>query len=856
QAITLSFRQNKMINAKRHIYSITLVFFFGALCFGQTEQNSLALKIILKNIEQQHHVRFNYNDDEVFGHSILPPPASMPLKAKLVYIQNRTLLGFTQIKKYIVVYKPPVPVKAPLCGFVTDELGMPLDNAIVQYDGRKLATGSDGYFELPPNTPSPIYVAHNGYVQVLVAPENPDGDCQKIILQLESLPIDEIVTERYLATGISKKADGSFDIKPKKFGILPGLIEPDVLQAMQQLPGINSVDETVSNINVRGGTHDQNLFMWNGIRLFQTGHFFGLISALNPNLAHDIRISKNGTSAYYGESVSSAVDISSRLPEIGATNGSIASNMIGVDAYAKVKASEKANFEVTARRSFTDVLDFPTYSNYSKRIFQNTVVTALDDSNDVNYKSDKEFYFYDFTLGYHQKIGKRHDLYTDVIGINNNLDFTQGTITATDVVTEQSSLKQHTYGATAAWRTRWNEGHSSEVGLYGSYYGVDGRNSSIEYNQVTEQQNTIQDAGFRVTDHYDIDTRFTVHTGYQYNEIGIKNTDRVNEPQYSRQIKDVLRTHALFAEAEYHPQESKLFARAGLRGNYIEQFAKIYAEPRLQVTYAFAPGFKLEVLGEQKSQSLSQVVELQGDFLGIEKRRWILANNTDIPIQRSNQVSAGITFKQNGWLLTLDNFYKKIKGITTLGQAFQDQLEEIQATGSYTVIGSEFLVQKQFGGFYAWLSYTFNNNNYRFDGVEPEHFPSSFEISHMVKSAAIYEFNNVKIALGSKWFTGRPFTPPLLSIPTFDNNGQPAIAYNYPNSENLANFLEVDFSASYTLQLTQKATMQVGLSILNIFDRKNIINRYYRINTNNGGIEMVNTYALERTPNALVKISF
>jgi len=845
-----------MTLASRHLITLALLFFFGAQSYGQTEQQSIELKVILQNIEQQHHVRFSYDFNEIFGHSILPPPATMPLKAKLVYLQNRTLLGFTQIKKYIVVYKPPVPVKAPLCGFVTDELGMAIDNAIVQYNGRKLATGADGYFELPPNTPSPIYVAHKGYIQTLVAPENPDGDCQKIILVLEPQIIDEVVTERYLATGISKKADGSFGIKPKKFGILPGLIEPDVLQAMQQLPGITSVDETVSNINVRGGTHDQNLFMWNGIRLFQTGHFFGLISALNPNLAHDIRISKNGTSAYYGESVSSAVDISSRLPEIGATNGSIATNMIGVDAYAKVKTSDKANFEVTARRSFTDVLDFPTYTNYSKRIFQNTVVTALQNSNDINYKSDKEFYFYDFTLGYHQKIGKRHDLYTDFIGINNNLDFTQGTITSTTVVTEQSSLKQHTLGATAAWRTKWSGGHSSEIGVYGSYYNVNGRNSSIEYNQITQQENTILDAGIRLADHYELNSGFTLHSGYQYNEIGIQNTDRVNEPQYSREIKNVLRTHALYAEAEYHPQEGRVFARAGLRGNYIEQFAKLYAEPRLQVTYAFAPGFKMELLGEQKSQSQSQVVELQGDFLGIEKRRWIMANNNDIPIQRSNQVSAGITFKQNGWLLTLDNFYKKVRGITTLGQAFQDQLEQVKATGSYTVIGSEFLVQKQFGGFYAWLSYTFNNNNYRFNGVEPEHFPSSFEISHIIKSAAIYEFNNVKIALGSKWFTGRPYTPPLLSIPTFDNNGQPAIAYNYPNSENLANFFEVDFSASYTLRLTEKANMQVGLSVLNIFDRKNIINRYYRISSNSGGIEMVNTYALERTPNALVKISF
>ena len=98
-------------------------------------------------------------------------------------------------------------------------------------------------------------------------------------------------------------------MKPKKLGILPGLIEADVLQVMQQIPGINSVNESVSSINARGGTHDQNLFLWNGIKMYQTGHFFGLISVFNPNLAHTISIIKSGSSAFYGESVSSVVDI-------------------------------------------------------------------------------------------------------------------------------------------------------------------------------------------------------------------------------------------------------------------------------------------------------------------------------------------------------------------------------------------------------------------------------------------------------------------------------------------------------------------------------------------------------------------
>ncbi len=845
-----------MILKSRHFLLFILFFFFVYSVQAQGEKNSIGLNKILDSIAQQHNVKFSYVEEDIKGLYIYSPAANMPLRAKLVYIYNRTGLNHKEIGEYIVLYRNNSAQSKKICAYVTDEYGYPLESTSVQYGNKKiLVTGKDGYFELPGELTDNLYVEHLGFQPAVVSVKKYDGDCLEIVLSIKTLELKEIITERYLATGIAKSKDGSFSIKPKKFGILPGLIEPDVLLAMQQLPGINSIDETVSNINVRGGTHDQNLFTWNGIRLFQTGHFFGLISALNPNIAYDIQIAKNGSSAFFGESVSSTVAISSHSKDIESSTTTIGSNMINADFYTKFKTSDNASLAFSARRSFTDVLDFPTYSKYSKRIFQNTVVTELNNSIDVNYKSDKEFYFYDFTAQYHQKIGQKHNIYLDLIGIKNKLDFIQGTITETNVVTKSSSLDQLTLGGALNWDTHWSDTYSTQISIYGSYYNVDGRNESIEFNQVTEQENIIMDTGLRLSNSNIINNKFQLHSGYQYNETGIRNTDWVNIPSFSRNIKKVLRTHALVGELDYISENKKMYTKAGLRGNYIEQFAKVYIEPRVQFHYTINNLWQLEMLAEQKSQSTSQVVELQGDFLGIEKRRWIMTNNDDIPLQRSNQLSVGATFKNKGWMVSADNFYKKVNGITASGQAFQDQLEQLQASGSYTVFGTEFLIQKQFKDFHAWLSYTWNNNSYTFEEVLPQTFTNSFEISHTVNTAVIYEWYNIKIALGSKWYTGRPYTIPLINIPTYDNNGIPAIAYENSNTDNIGNLFQVNFSASYRLQLSQKLNMQLGVSVLNIFNRQNIINRYYRINANED-IEVVNTYSIERTPNALIRLSF
>src|SRR5690606_35536901 len=295
-------------------------------------------------------------------------------------------------------------------------------------------------------------------------------------------------------------------------------------------------------------------------------------------------------------------------------------NMINADFYGVGKINKNSDFEVSGRRSFTDIFDLPAYSQYSKRIFQNTVVTELSNSNDVNYKSDKEFYYYDFTGQYHHKIG-RNDLFIDFIGMKNDLKFTQGTISSSRVVTTESNLSQLTLGASLTWQMQWNESNTAEVSLYGSCYNVEGNNEELLNSQILYQENEVLDTGLRLSNSTSLSKGLMLNTGYQYNEIGILNSDRVNSPDFSRTIKEVLNTHALIGEVEYSPEDSRIFSTVGLRGNYISNFSMLLLEPRLQFNYTFNSRWKAEILGEFKSQSSSQLADVQQDFLGIEKRK-------------------------------------------------------------------------------------------------------------------------------------------------------------------------------------------------------------------------------------------
>ncbi|VXB53903.1 TonB-dependent receptor [Flavobacterium sp. 9AF] len=819
--------------------------------FAQDKGNTIELKTILQEIEKEETVTFNYLEEDIALFKYIPPSKKLDLNDKLNYLASLSNLNFHFItKNYISISSNP---NTKICGYLFDsETKDKITNATVHFQNTNIFSISDdnGYFEIVFKSNNPIEVNHLSYYKKFLDYKKiKPNHCIEWFLEPQSSQLKEVITPVYLTKGISKKRDGSFEIQSQKFSILPGLTEPDVFQTMQQLTGINSADQTISNTNVRGGSHDQNLFLWNGIRLFQTGHFFGLISVLNPNLPNKIKIIKNGTSAFYGESVSSTIAIST---ENNFTNyDSFGLNLINFDFNKKIKTGKNGLLTISARRSYTNFLETPTYNDYYKRIFQNTIVTSISDNQDVSFNSDVAFYFFDTSLQLDQKINDKNTIQINLLTISNQLDVNQSKIENDTTVEKNSSLDQESFGGSFLFQRDWNKNNTSQFTLYASNYNVHSTNESINSNQILFQKNSIFDTGIRLENKHHIDSSFIFKNGYQFNEIGIRNIDEVNTPSFFRNNKKVLNSHALITEIDYITKNKKTGINLGIRNNYISELRTYLFEPRLHYNYQINPFFSFQLLAEKKHQTTTQVIDLQQDFLGIENKRWILADQNNTPIIKSNQISLGFSYKKNNWLLSTDHFYKKVKGINSKSQGFQNQLEFESITGNYNTIGAEILIQKQIQNLTSWISYTICQNNYDFDSFEPKKFPSNFDIQHNISCGLVYNLNLLNIALGSRWFTGKPTTNPLNN--TIQDN---KIVYNSPNSDRLPNFFQTNISANYTFQIKKTNQLQVGASIQNLFNTTNVINQYFRINQNTNTIEKINTYSLELTPNAYFRYYF
>ncbi|WP_104736386.1 TonB-dependent receptor plug domain-containing protein [Hanstruepera ponticola] len=661
--------------------------------------------------------------------------------------------------------------------------------------------------------------------------------------------LDEVLITKFLTEGISIKTDGTSEINLDEFGILPGLIEPDVLQTIQALPGITSVDERVSNLNIRGGTNDQNLIMWDGIKMYQSGHFFGLISAFNPSLINAVSISKNGTSAQFGDGVSGIINMHSSDSIHDKVQGGFGSNLIAADGYIKVPITKKIGVQVSARRSLTDVFNTPTYNQYFDRIFQDSDLTQQN-SNRIT--QDERFYFYDVSSKVILKPTTKDQITISGLKIFNSLDYHETSIANSFSQSSTSKLIQESMALGFEYKRNWQSKLQTTITASLSNYDLNSKNNDVSNNQRLIQENDVRDNRFEFQANYQINGNLNYLGGYQYAEIGMSNLEDVSNPEYRRYVKEVLRAHGLFNEVSFKSNSGKTYARLGLRANYIEQFSDFFMEPRLAINQKISKNFRLELLAELKSQTASQIIDLQDDFLGVEKRRWILSNNDDIPIIQSQQLSLGTHYKKKSLLVSLEGYIKQVEGITSRSQGFQNQYQYTNTSGTYIISGLDFLINQQFDNWSTWLSYSLSKNDYTFNdlnnGID---FPNNIDIRHQITFAGTYSINNLKLALGMNWHSGRPTTGYNTENPIAIGN----INYNEPNSSNLSSYFRTDCSATYKFKLTKKWQAHLGASIWNLFNSKNTINNYYQLNNQNTVTE-INTQSLGITPNLTFKISF
>lgn len=842
-----------------------LIILFTAYCsfsFGFQTEERMPLLDLMQKLEKQFDVKFSYSVNDVSGVLVNTPNKSDTLNQIIENLNATTLLNFKFLnERYITV--STINKTISICGVLVSEKNKePLLGAsvLIENSTNGVVSDIDGTFTLNEvDISKKIIISFLGFeTQIFKAVDLMllSNTCKTIEMQMKNEELNQVLISKFLTTGLQKRIDGSTVLNTEKFGILPGLTEPDIMQSIQALPGVESVNESIANINVRGGTNDQNLILWDNIKMYHSGHFFGLISAYNPYLTNKVTVTKNGTSSEFSDGVSSTINMSTKNKIGDVFTGGLGINLIHADAFFEIPLSKKLALHVSGRRSFTDVFNSPTYDTYFERSFQDSELTTNSDNISESNKSS-EFFFYDYTAKLLFDFNENHKFRANIIGINNNLDYTES-YTSTDDETESktSNLKQQNLGIGASWNARWSTKFATNFNMFYSKYNVDAVDYRIETDQKLTQANEVLETGIKLKTNLKINTYLNLLSGYQFSEIGILNETTVSVPSYDKTKKDVLLNHAVFSEIEFKKQNTYL--RLGVRGNYFQKFNKILMEPRLNFRQKLSHYFALKLQGEFKNQSATQIIDFQDDFLGVENRRWILADEKEIKISESKQASFGLEFNQNNLVIDVEGFYKVVEGITASNQGFYNNFQHLNAEGSYHVKGVEFLINKTANKYSTWLSYTYSINDYKFESFTPSVFPNNVDIRHSFSLAFNYDIvDDLKISIGGIWRSGHPYTKPVEGNETIQNGNNTVVNYDLPNNENLDDFMRLDTSVKYNFNISNTTNASISAGVINLINKKNSINRYYEVDPENSNSAIqINNKSLGLTPNLSLRINF
>ncbi len=684
--------------------------------------------------------------------------------------------------------------------------------------------------------------------------------------------LDEVLISEYLTSGISKKGDGSITLLPGTLGILPGLTEPDVLQSLQLLPGIQSPNETASGLYVRGGTPDQNLILWDGIKMYHSGHFFGMISSFNPYIINDVKLYTNGTRAKYGSRIASVIDITSSNEIPQNIKGGFGFNMTHGDIYVKAPIGKKVAFMVSARRSFNDVLESFTFKNLSERVFQNTKISNGGNVLGDNFSStiDNLFYFSDVTLKAIAKPSPKDEIIFSNLITKNKLDYGFEFQEINDSTRDQLNIENK--GSSILWNHDSGNAFSYSVQAYLSNFDLDysGNDTySDSYVSDVTRQNGVDDVGFLFNTNWNLSKTHSLGFGYQLSsqeiqyKLGFVDQFGEENPQtFVFEDRSGSNTHALYADYQYK-KVKKLIFNAGLRANYISAFDKVFMEPRLSLQVWLSRKLKGKFSVEQLHQSVSQIVEFVDDDFGLENQTWVLADGEAVPVLESFQTTTGFNFNASGWTLDIDMYLKNIVGLSSLTRGFDNPNNFSFFAGKSKVFGLDVLIKKKMNNYRTWLSYSYLKNQFTFSEVnDGRPFPGNFDITNHLTWSHSYLWKNFNFSLGWNIRTGTPYTEATGVV--IDNDGFLTINYSKTNGERLPDYHRLDFSSTYTFNLSkdQKRKAKLGLSLLNIYNNKSVLNRTYRavpVFSNDEvtyELRTIDKVSLGMTPNVVFRVEF
>lgn len=236
---------------------------------------------------------------------------------------------------------------------------IPAVAVMVKGTTRGAAANVEGFFSIPDldagsNT---LIFSALGYERKELTIELTDGESINILTDLKPAAVVlgavEIVTEYENEEPKFAPEVARIRVTAKELSKVPQVAEADLFRALQVMPGVLPSSDFSADLNIWGGSADQNLILLNGINVYKPSHLGGFFSIFNMDAVKDVKLIKGGFGAKYGGRLSAVVDISDREGNRNEVDGKVGISFLSSQAMLEGPLPKGA-WMVAGRRTYID----------------------------------------------------------------------------------------------------------------------------------------------------------------------------------------------------------------------------------------------------------------------------------------------------------------------------------------------------------------------------------------------------------------------------------------------------------------------------------------------------------------------
>ena len=625
--------------------------------------------------------------------------------------------------------------------------------------------------------------------------------------------------------------------------------ETDVVKAVQLLPGVQNGSEGMAGLYVRGGGPDENLFLLDGVSMYNVNHLGGFFSAFNSDAVKNIQLYKGSFPARFGSRLSSVLDITTNNGNDKELHGGVGIGFISAKAYLEGPIiKEKTTFSISARRTYADVLLQPVLALFSR-------MEGISEGGSE--KINAGYYFYDVNAKVTHRFNDRSRLYASYYMGDDALYARFKLVDGYDY-SEYARLRYNWGNIVGSLRWNYELTPKLFMNISGAFTRYRGNLSvSQEYKSTLRNDNYLftfnfnsgirdyllcADFGYTPTPDHSVKfgTNYIFHIfspetfSWKEEENGTTPTDRILD-------QDKIFAHEIRAYAEDDWRISdhlKINFGLNLTGFAVRNKYYPSLQPRLSGRYLindrlsakFGYAYMTQYLHLLSTSSISLPTDL-----------WVPVTANITPMN-SHQVAAGLFYNLlNSLNLSVEGYYKSMDNLLEYkdGASFianSQGWEQKVCMGRGWAYGVEFLVQKNLGKLTGWLGYTWSHTYRLFDrpgqtlnGGKP--FPAKYDRRHDISLVLSYKFSDrFDAAITWVYSTGNAATLALQQFdPSFPESASGNVEGFFYNSANhissrnnyrMPDYQRMDISVNWHKPL-RHGSRTINVSVYNVYNHLN-----------------------------------